>query len=365
MKKLITIISITSFLIVVFNKNIYSQGCVAIRSTGGSCLTQHPESSKWSFNLNNRYYKSYKHFVGTEEQKYRIDSGTNVINYAYTLDLALTRNINKYWSLMIDVPVVSYTRSSLYEHRDPVTRESIGRFSTHSFGLGDIRLAAYRWVFDPSKHSQYNIQVGLGIKLPTGDYNYQDWFHTSDTATTMGPVDQSIQLGDGGTGFTTEINAFYNFSHKVALYGNFYYLFNPREQNGTSTARGGVPSSSNIQYHTDVMSVPDQYMFRAGANLTLSKFSASAGIRYDRLPAKDVFGGDQGFRRPGYVVSTEPGVNYMLKNITFYAYVPVAIVRDRIQSVSDIQRSIDTKTHVQGDAAFADYSVNIGLTVHF
>ena len=365
MKKLISIISITLFLIGFLNTKIHAQGCVAIRSTGGSCLMQHPESSKWSFNLNNRYYKSYKHYVGTEEQKYRVDSGTNVINYAYTLDLALTRNINKYWSVMIDVPVVSNTRSSLYEHSDPVTRKSAGRFSTHSFGLGDIRIAGYRWLFDPAKHSQYNIQVGLGIKFATGDYKYQDWFHTSDTATTLGPVDQSIQPGDGGTGFTTEVNAFYNFSHQVGLYGNFYYLFNPREQNGTSTARGGTPSSTNIKYHTDVMSVPDQYMFRAGANLNLDKLSASAGIRYDRLPAKDVIGCDQGFRRPGYVVSAEPGVNYMLKNVTFYAYVPIAIVRDRIQSVSDIQKSIDTKTHVQGDAAFADYSVNIGLTVHF
>src|SRR6266496_45045 len=365
MKTFISILLIASFIVLVLNNNANAQGCVAIRSTGGSCLMRHPDSAKWTFNLNNRYYKSYKHYVGTEEQKYRIDSGTNVINYAYTLDLALTRNINKYLSVMIDVPVVSNTRSSLYEHTDPVTRKSVGRFSTHSFGLGDVRIAAYRWLFDPANHSQCNVQVGLGIKLPTGDYKYQDWFHTSDTATTLGPVDQSIQLGDGGTGFTTEVNAFYNFSHKVGLYGNFYYLFSPREQNGVSTARGGVPSSTALKYHTDVMSVPDQYMFRAGANLNLNRFSATAGVRYDRLPAKDIIGGDLGFRRPGYVVSAEPGVNYTLKNVTLYAYVPIAIVRDRIQSVSDIQRSIDTKTHVQGDAAFADYSVNIGLTVHF
>ena len=69
MKKLISIISITLFLIVLLNKNIHAQGCVAIRSTGGSCLMQHPESSKWAFNINNRYFKSYKHYVGTGRTK--------------------------------------------------------------------------------------------------------------------------------------------------------------------------------------------------------------------------------------------------------------------------------------------------------
>lgn len=366
MKKLISILSITFFITLILNNNSYAQGCVAIRSTGAGSTIHTPDSvSGWTLNINNRYFKSYKHFVGKDEQYYRIDSGTNVINHQYTLDLTLTKDINKYWSVMIDVPVLANGRSSLYEHTNPVTKESTGRNSTHSFGVGDIRIAAYRWLFNPSKHSRGNIQVGLGIKLPTGDYKYEDWFHTSDTSMTLGPVDQSIQLGDGGTGFTTEVNAFYNLTYNLGLYGNFYYLFSPREQNGVSTARGGVASATNVKYHTDVMSVPDQYMFRVGANYMINNFTASAGVRYERLPAKDVIGGDQGFRRPGYIFSVEPGVDYMFKKVTVYAYVPVAIVRDRIQSVSDIQKSIDSKTHVQGDAAFADYSVNIGATIHF
>ena len=40
------------------------------------------------------------------------------------------------------------------------------------------------------------------------------------------------------------------------------------------------------------MSVADQYLFRAGANYTINNLTASAGVRYERLPAKDVFGGD-------------------------------------------------------------------------
>jgi hypothetical protein len=366
MKKIISISSITFFVAIVLNNNIYAQGCIAIRSTGAGNTIHKPDSAYgWILNINNRYFKSYKHYVGTEEQKYRIDSGTNVINHQYALDLALTKEINRYWSVMIDIPILANSRSSLYEHTDPVTKHFVGRYCTHSYGVGDIRFAAYRWLLDPNKHSRGNIQVGLGVKLPTGDYKYQDWFHTSDSSMTLGPVDQSIQLGDGGTGFTTEVNAFYNLNFNLSLYGNFYYLFSPREQNGVSTARGGAVSPMAVKYHTDVMSVPDQYLFRAGANYMVNRFTASAGVRYERLPAKDVIGGDQGFRRPGYIFSFEPGVDYMFKKVTVYAYVPVAIVRNRIQSVSDIQRSIDTGTHIQGDAAFSDYSVNIGATIPF
>ncbi|MEP6514522.1 MAG: hypothetical protein ABJA79_11675, partial [Parafilimonas sp.] len=47
-----------------------AQGCVAIKGTAGIC--SRPSDAKgWELNLNNRYFKSYKHFVGTEEQKER------------------------------------------------------------------------------------------------------------------------------------------------------------------------------------------------------------------------------------------------------------------------------------------------------
>jgi hypothetical protein len=210
-----------------------------------------------------------------------------------------------------------------------------------------------------------NVQVGLGLKLPTGDYRYQDFFIKNDSTTILGPVDQSIQLGDGGTGFTTELNAYYNFNEVLGVYTNLYYLINPREQNGVSTARGGTPSADAIKYGTSVMSVPDQWMVRAGVNVTWEDFTLSAGVRKECQPAEDLIGGSMGFRRPGYIVSIEPGLNYQFKKATVYAYVPVAIKRNRIQSVADMLRTEATGVHAQGDAAFADYLVNIGCTFKF
>ena len=55
---------------------------------------------------------------------------------------------------------------------------------------------------------------GWELKLPTGDYKYQDYFYKNDSTKVLGPVDQSIQLGDGGTGITLELNSFYSLSQK-------------------------------------------------------------------------------------------------------------------------------------------------------
>jgi hypothetical protein len=367
--KLILKLSCVAALFILFtNAKVDAQGCVAIRSTGGLCtMDEHPDSANagagsWLINSNSRYFRSYKHFVGTTEQKQRIALGTNVINHSYTNDITLTRVFNNRWSFAVDVPIVNNVRSSLYEHGGKE------RLNTRSFGLGDIRLTAYAWLLNPAKARKGNIQVGLGLKLATGAYNYQDYFYhqggTAD-AKVLGPVDQSIQLGDGGTGITTEINSYYNFTHKFGVYGGFYYLVSPREQNGVSTARGGTPSAKAVANGSDIMSVPDQVMLRAGASYGTGKFDFSAGARYECLPVHDLVGGSNGFRRPGNILSAEPGVTFRVKTLSIYAFVPVALRRERTQSVADKISTKLTGTYAQGDAAFADYAVNIGITYRF
>jgi predicted porin len=113
-----------------------------------------------------------------------------------------------------------------------------------------------------------------------------------------------------------------------------------------------------------IMSVPDQYMARAGVNYALSNWLFTAGARLEGIPIHDLIGGSGDFRRPGYIWSVEPGVTYKLKKTYLYATVPVAFIRNRTQSVTDKERSTPEKK-VQGDAAFADYTVNIGITHKF
>jgi len=340
----------------------FAQGCVAIRSTGGICtMNEHPDSNGtagyWLINSNSRYYKSFRHYVGKDEQKERIELHNNVINKVYTQDITLTRVLDNRWSLSFDLPFADNSRSQVNNGK---------RFSTHSFGIGDIHLSGYYWLFNPAKATKGNIQVGLGVKFASGAYNYQDYFLNAATGVrTLGAVDQSIQLGDGGTGITGEINAYYNLSHTFGFYGNFYYLVSPRDVNGVARSTN-TPSATTIAATGDVLSVPDQMLIRFGASLAVNKFDFSLGLRDDCLPVKDLVGGNDGFRRPGYIIGAEPGVTWRVaKSVSLYGYVPIALVRDRTQSVPDIRTTEITGKYTHGDAAFADYVVNIGLTVKF
>jgi hypothetical protein len=359
MKKIFFFCLLSSLFIV----DSFAQGCIPIRSTGSNAFDRQifdskNKLSKWTLSATNRYFKSFRHFVGDIEQKQRAAEGTEVINHNYTLDLNLTRIWNKRWSTALNIPVVANTRSSLYEHNGV-------RHSTEASGLGDIRLTAYRWLLDPSKFKKINIQAGLGIKFPTGNFKAKDYFYTGPAAKVLGPVDQSIQLGDGGTGIITELNSFYNASRRWSIYTNLYYLSNPRATNGVSTARGQTSSAASIAYGSNVMSVPDQYMARMGATMTIKRFSVSAGARIDGVPANDLIGSSNGFRRPGYVIAVDPGISYRSRRLTLFLNTPVALERNRIQSVPDKKRTEITGKYYKGDAAFADYVVNLGIALRF
>jgi hypothetical protein len=296
-----------------------AQGCVAVRSTGNINILHTGENAKgtWQLSTTARSFRWFRHFSGTEENKQRLIDGTEVINHQTAIDLSLTRIVNDRWSFMTDVPVLSNARSSLYEHGLVngvyVKKE---RRSMHSFGLGDMRFAAYRWLLDPVKNLKGNIQAGLGIKQPTGDDNFKDyWYNTGPDGTKeLRTADQLIQLGDGGTGFTAEVNAYYNFKHNFGMYGNFCYLANPREQDGVRTYRETLVASLANEA---ICSVPDQYMFRSGFNYSFRGLTAAAGAKLECVPVHDLIGGSGDFRRPGYIWSVEPALAYQINKLNF------------------------------------------------
>ena len=111
------------------------------------------------------------------------------------------------------------------------------------------------------------------------------------------------------------------------------------------------------------MSVPDQYAVRTGVFKSFEKIHGlgiSLGGRMEGIPVRDAIGGSNGFRRPGYIVSVEPGISYMKGNVTGTLNVPIALLRNRTQSVTDIENSTPDEV-VHGDAAFADYLINFSL----
>jgi hypothetical protein len=356
----VSIIIILTGLHLIPLQNISAQGCVAIRHFS-SCVGSSLENNLLSegdiqLGINYRYFKSFRHFRGTEEEPDRVANGSEVINHSHAWDFFLTYGINRRWYASITVPTVINTRSSLYEHG----REE--RFTSFSRGLADIRMGIGYWLFDTETNPKGNLALGIGLKLPTGNYNASDIFYNvgPEGSPQVRPVDQSIQPGDGGLGITIDYQLYQELAPRLFLYSGGFYLINPRETNGIRTFRETL---SPILQNESIMSVPDQFSIRLGGSYSLSdKVAASLGTRFDAVPVKDLVGGSSGFRRPGNVLSLDPGISYMSRAFSINLNVPLAIRRERPQSITDLETEEITGEPRNGDAAFADYVINLSVS---
>jgi hypothetical protein len=301
------------------------------------------ERGRWQLSIGLRKQRSHRHFIGTQEQKQRAAQGTEVVNNIYLYDAALTYAVSRRFNLTVAVPFQRATR-----------RSGSSPQVFHSTGIGDVTLMARWWLFKPPSESGQNISFGIGIKFPTGNPGVKDTVpNTNGVGTVTRVVDQSIQLGDGGWGIPLDIQAYKRFG-KTTVYASGTYLLNPRDTNGVLTGRSR-PSEAT-------MSVTDQYLARVGFSRPVPatrRFAYTMGWRIEGVPVRDLIGKSNGFRRPGYAMSLEPGLEYFRARDTWSVSVPVAIRRNRKKSVPDIA---DGRW---GDAAFADYLITVGYSHRF
>jgi hypothetical protein len=360
MKKILLQLVITGGFFYFSHGHSYAQGCVAIRQFSGIGQTLNQgelfRKGDWNFNTNYRFFRSFRHFKGTHEEPDRVSNNTEVINWSHSLDLNISYAFSDQIYGILSLPFVYNERSSLYEHG------RANRHKSYSQGIADMRIGAGYWLFSGEKASKGNMAIGASLKLPTGDYNAQSTFYHVGPGGSpeVRPVDQSIQPGDGGFGWIIDSQGLRFFRNGFVFYYDGFYLINPRETNGTRTFRETL---NPILSNESIMAVPDQFAFRAGIfkSLFIHGLGLSLGGRIEGVPVRDLFGGNDGFRRPGYVVSVEPGMSYMVGNFNFNLNIPVALQRNRTRSVTDIKATTpDNFRH--GDAAFADYLINIGLS---
>ena len=361
--------------------NAKAQGCVAVRGfggcgvAGGSGLALAPK--QWQVGANYRYFESFRHFKGDEEQYDRLVKQTQVINYSNTIDISASMGLTLRTQLNVNLPVSYTDRSSYYEHGGQTTTFPGARRTSTSAGIGDARIGISKWLWNPVSHTKSNLMLGVGLKLPTGNWNVQDSFYnvmvtdpvtgSSSRKTVYRPVDQSIQLGDGGLGLSLEMQGFWEMADGLFAYGNAFYILNPRGVNGTMTNRRTtivVNGVSQVFTNEYMCSVADQYAARLGflSQSQLHGLSFSWGARLEGVPVRDLVGESYGFRRPGYTIAAEPGVTYMKGKTTVNFNMPIALYRIRKQSVTDKEVQDATGVARNGDAAFADYLISLGVT---
>jgi hypothetical protein len=286
-----------------------------------------------------RWQDSFRHFVGDVEQPQRVAQNTQQENKINLFDVSLSYRVSRRWSVNMSAPIMDADRIN---HRTSGV--------THSAGFGDMTLGAKFWVWRPPTESRQNIQVGFSLKVPTGKPNVVSAVTGTATAAAATTVDQSIQLGDAGVGLAIDYLAYKALPARLTLFSTGVYLLNPR-----NTYTATTPGAR-------ALSVPDQYLFRGGLAYSVPKLrgiSVSIAGRDEGVPARDLIGREDGFRRPGYGVSIEPGLEFARgRNIWSFSYA-ITVRRDRTRSVQDVAAG----TH--GDAAFADGVLIIGYSRSF
>lgn len=351
-------------------------------------------TTRWQATLGYRWLHSDRHFVGTEEHPDRQEEGSQVINDLNTVDFGLTYNVNQRLSFTLSVPYVDNNRSS----RIAFQGQNVGRSHIQASGLGDIRLSANWWLWDPAGHPgepapaeptgkgkvpvahapvatgrRGNIRVSIGIDAPTGDKDAMDNRSVYNPVTgqiekdpNLRIVDQSIQPGDGGWGIPLDLYGYYHFTDRLTGYVQGSYLITPEEDNGVLTGRGNINDPTNN--FESIMSIGDTFMARFGVEYALlpqQGVSVSLGLRTEGQPVYDLIGGSEDFRRPGMNIAVEPGITWMKNGWSASLSVPIVFYNERFQSVADKQRTAATGNLRHGDAAFADYYIMMSVGRQF
>ncbi|MEP7278851.1 MAG: hypothetical protein ABI813_09435 [Bacteroidota bacterium] len=363
---------LTTICLVVVGYSASAQGCVAVREMGGVTALCGPDSYNLSkgdlqVGVNYRHFHSWRHFVGTEEQPQRQVLGNAVNIYSHTVDFNLSYGLTNRLQLSVSIPYVHNERSQTLTLNKDTASGKLTRYSLFAQGLADVRLDLNYWVIAPEKIQNGNLMIGFGLKLATGKYNTTDNALQKNGGYASAVNDQAIQPGDGGVGFALQFQGFTKMYKGISGFANGYYLFSPKESNGAykSAAKAGLAGYN-------LYASPDQYFVRAGLMGSLLKnrnLTLSLAGRMEGIPAYDALGGQVAYRRPGYVVAIESGVSYHTGQHSFSVFVPYNFIKNRIQSAADkadqnLQNSkindASKMVHVQGDAAFADYSISVG-----
>src|SRR5215467_12593798 len=238
-------------------QNAYAQGCVLIREAApviGSISSTYMRPGEWQLDESFRDSTADRHYSLYVEQVQHQLLGTNVINTQKQTLFNISHQITDRLSFAAAVPVVVAT----WGIPRPQTPVPGARATEHGQGLGDISAIGRYWVFDPAKHSDRNLSVGLGFKAPTGNQNQYDVYADNNGLNpTSKPIDQSIEPGDGGWGAQLEVQGFTRVG-RAFVFGSINYLANPKDYNDAPSGRAAG------DFHRDFNSVPDQYVMRLG-----------------------------------------------------------------------------------------------------
>ena len=269
---------------------------------------------EWLVAVDYRYLHADRYYVGSQQTTPGAQFfGQPLIINVQSANFNVTYGASDRVSVRLTVPVSYGSQSRVYA--------DTARHVARAGGIGDIGLVGTAWLLNPRTHLKGNVALGAGVKAPTGNYRFTDRFFLANGSSVQFPVDQSIELGDGGWGVILQGQAFRQVIPRGFAYFTGSYLVSPRNQ--TDVVR--APTSPGSAVH---VSVPDVYTARLGLSYGLlpeQGLSVSLGGRVDGIPYHDLIGQSDGFRRPGYILFLDPAVALERGPSTFTFGAPIRV----------------------------------------
>jgi hypothetical protein len=184
-------------------------------------------------------------------------------------------------------------------------------------------------MFDGPSAARGNIELGIGIKSPSGRNDVTDDWYLPGGSKIQWTVDQGVQLGDGGWGVILQGHGYRRLTDSTYGYMSGSYLISPKNQTSVLQSPSGVFGNTHV-------SVPDVFLARAGVSHAVSpKLVAALGARLDGIPIHDLIGGSDGFRRPAIMGSVEPSISITRGDDTYSVTVPVRVYYNFRKSLVD------------------------------
>jgi len=269
---------------------------------------------EWQVAVDYRYLHADRFYVGSQQTTPGAQFfGQPLIINIHSANVNVTYAASDRVSMRLTVPVSYGSQSRFYA--------DTARHIVRAGGIGDMGLVGTAWLLNSRTHPKGNVALGAGVKIPTGNDKFADAYFLANGSSVQFPVDQSVELGDGGWGVIVQGQAFREVAPRAFAYFTGSYLVSPRNQ--TDVVR--APTSPGSAVH---ISVPDVYTGRLGLSYGLLPergLSVSLGGRVDGIPYHDLIGKSDGFRRPSVIVFLDPAVGLERGPNTFTFSSPIRV----------------------------------------
>jgi hypothetical protein len=280
------------------------------------------ENQRWQVEIAYQQLDTDDFFVGDQRNDAAALFGKPPQRKINLFNLNISYGVSDRFTVQLNVP---YSANTTGVHPQP---DQLYIYDTE--GFGDLSVEGEYWLVDPKKASRLIGSVALGVKSPTGSTD-ETGAQLSASGEVVGsaPVDEALQLGDGGWGVLLRGQGSAQLGKMGGPwfgYGSGYYLV-------------------SLNSHYDVLQggafrgVPDLYSARLGGGYQLPSYKPIVfllGGMINGVPVHDLIGGgDLYWRRPGYEIYAEPGVSWTYKTHTFWFSYPLRVDQSKKDSLLD------------------------------